>query len=139
MQANSPTDASEKIQSLDDVYYFGGQSVNDVQAVYPYTAKKDDEISMKPGDRLKISGNHWDGYSKATSRKTNQVGMFPSYLVEKYVHVVDFPDYSDFDRELAWATEMSVWPPERFWNIVSRYFAYLAQNICQLYVSQVCQ
>jgi glycoprotein 6-alpha-L-fucosyltransferase len=100
MQANSPTDASEKIQSLDDVYYFGGQIVNDVQAVYPYTAKNYEEISMKPGDRLQIAGNHWDGYSKAASRKSKKTGMFPSYLVEKYVHIVDFPDYSNFDKEL---------------------------------------
>ena len=100
MQASSPTDATEKIQSLDDVYYFGGQLVNDVQAVYPYTAKNYEEISMKAGDRLKIAGNHWDGYSKATSRAGGKTGMFPSYLVEKYVHVVEFPDYSDFDKEL---------------------------------------
>ena len=100
MQANSPTDASERIQSLDDVYYFGGQSVNDVQAVYSYQAKNSEEIDMKSGDRLKIAGNHWDGYSKATSKKSQRVGMFPSYLVEKYVHAVEFPDYSDFDKEL---------------------------------------
>ena len=98
MQAISPTDASEKIQSLDDVYYFGGQSVNDFQAVYSYSAKNDQEIALKPGDRLKIVGNHWDGYSKA--RANSKTGIFPSYLVEKYIHVVDFPDYSDFDKEL---------------------------------------
>ncbi|XP_028402791.1 alpha-(1,6)-fucosyltransferase-like [Dendronephthya gigantea] len=100
MQANSPTDASERVQSLDDVYYFGGQSVNDVQAVYSYKAKNYNEVNMKPGDRLKIAGNHWDGFSKGTSRANGKLGMFPSYLVEKYVHIVDFPDYSDFDKEL---------------------------------------
>ena len=100
MQANSPADASERVQSLDDVYYFGGQSVNDVQAIYHYKSRKNDEVDMKPGDRLKIAGNHWDGYSKATSRINQKTGMFPSYLVEKYVHIVDFPDYSDFDKEL---------------------------------------
>ncbi len=76
MQAISPTDASEKIQSLDDVYYFGGQSVNDFQAVYSYSAKNYQEIALKPGDRLKIVGNHWDGYSKASTRRIVKLEYF---------------------------------------------------------------
>lgn len=100
MQARS-TDASDNFQSLDDVYYFGGQSVNDVQAIYPYKAKNAGEIDLEPNDRLQIAGNHWDGYSKATSRINHRTGLFPSYLVEKYVHVVEFPDYSEFDIDKA--------------------------------------
>lgn len=100
MQAKSPTDASDSAQSLDDVYYFGGQSVNDVQAVYNYTAKNSNEISMTRGDRLKIAGNHWDGYSIATSRRNDKKGMFPSYLVENHLHIVKFPNYTEFDEKI---------------------------------------
>ena len=98
MQARFP-DASDNFQSLDDVYYFGGQSSNEVQAIYPYEAKNPGEISLQPGDLLNIAGNHWDGYTKATTKVNWRTGLFPSYLVEKFVHVVDFPDYSDFDAE----------------------------------------
>ena len=99
MQARLP-DASERFQSLDDVYYFGGQSVNDVQSVYPYESNIPGEISFPAGVRIQIAGNHWDGYSKGTSRNNWKTGLFPSYLVEKYIHVVDFPDYSHFDKEV---------------------------------------
>lgn len=97
MQSRFP-DASENFQSLDDVYYFGGQTSNDVQAIYSYKAKHTDDISLNQGDLLKIAGNHWDGFSKATNKRNMREGLFPSYLVEKYVHIVDFPDFSDFDK-----------------------------------------
>lgn len=35
MQSSQP-DAAKKFQSLDDIYYYGGQSGHDVRAIYPH-------------------------------------------------------------------------------------------------------
>jgi glycoprotein 6-alpha-L-fucosyltransferase len=37
-----------------------------------------------------IAGNHWNGWSKGTNRRTGQNGLFPSYLVREKWRIVDF-------------------------------------------------
>lgn len=92
MQSSQP-DAAKKFQSLDDIYYFGGQSGHDVKAVYPHRAQDSTQIDLAVGDRAGIAGNHWDGYSKGVNHKTHQDGLFPSYKVEDVMEVYDFPTY----------------------------------------------
>ena len=55
------------------VYYFGGQSAHNVQAVLPHKPDPShhDQIQMKSGDLIGIAGNHWNGYSKGKNLRTN--------------------------------------------------------------------
>ncbi len=74
------TDASWRVQSLDDIYYFGGQNDPYYKAVYDHEPLVDkNEIELKVGDKILIAGNHWNGYSKGTNMRTRQTGFFPSY------------------------------------------------------------
>ena len=84
MQARYVEDASWRFRSLDDVYYYGGQSPHDVRAVYDHEADaKRGEIEIRVGDLIGLAGNHWNGYSKGLNRRTNKEGLFPSYKVEE--------------------------------------------------------
>ncbi|XP_068688113.1 alpha-(1,6)-fucosyltransferase-like [Montipora foliosa] len=94
MQASQP-DSAKKFQSLDDIYYFGGQSGHDVRAIYPHKAKDSSEIDLSVGDRIGIAGNHWDGFSKGTVHQKGREGLFPSYKVEDVMDVEDFPTYDE--------------------------------------------
>lgn len=92
MQSSQP-DAAKKFQSLDDIYYFGGQSGHDVEAIYPHKARDGSEIDFNVGDRIGIAGNHWDGYSKGINHHHGKSGLFPSYKVQDVMEVADFPTY----------------------------------------------
>ena len=92
MQSSQP-DAAKKFQSLDDIYYFGGQSGHDVAAIYPHKARDGSEIDFNVGDRIGIAGNHWDGYSKGINHHHGKSGLFPSYKVQDVMEVADFPTY----------------------------------------------
>lgn len=93
MQTMYP-DASSRYKSLDDIYYYGGQNSHNREAVLEHIAKNHDEIHIKKGDLIGVAGNHWNGYSKGKSGRTNQIGLFPSFKVNDKVEVADFPTYS---------------------------------------------
>ncbi|KAF8385778.1 fut-8 [Pristionchus pacificus] len=80
-----------EFHSLDDVYYFGGQQAHEQVAIEKHVAENDREIDMEVGDLLGIAGNHWDGFSKGTNRRTGKVGLYPSYKVKENWRIVDFP------------------------------------------------
>ncbi|XP_077299866.1 alpha-(1,6)-fucosyltransferase 8 [Arctopsyche grandis] len=89
-------DASERFKSLDDIYYYGGQNPHNRVAVLPHNPKqRPQEMQMKVGDVIGIAGNHWNGYSKGSNRRTNQVGLFPSFKTKDKVDIADFPAYTN--------------------------------------------
>ena len=88
-------DASNKVQSLDDIYYYGGQNEHKVKAIIKHKARNGGEVDLEVGDELAIAGNHWDGYSKALSHRTRLEGLFPSFKVEEVINVADFPKYEN--------------------------------------------
>ncbi|EFP11174.1 CRE-FUT-8 protein [Caenorhabditis remanei] len=77
----SGADDGSKFHSLDDIYYFGGQQAHEVVVIEDHVALNNKEIDLKVGDKVGIAGNHWDGYSKGTNRRTYKEGVFPSYKV----------------------------------------------------------
>ncbi|EFO21758.2 variant SH3 domain-containing protein [Loa loa] len=84
-------DAGDRFHSLDDIYYFGGQQAHEQVAVESYRAESGNEIDLKIGDIIGIAGNHWNGFSMGTNRRTGKKGLYPSYKArEKYI-IVDFP------------------------------------------------
>jgi len=72
MQTRHP-DASQRFISLDDVYYYGG-GVGVLQvAEKVHEPRNDQEIELLAGDTVHLAGNHWNGMSKGTNRRTNRV------------------------------------------------------------------
>lgn len=94
MQTMHP-DAANRFQSLDDIYYYGGQNAHNREVVMAHQPRNHNELYLKVGDLIGIAGNHWDGFSKGKNGRTNQVGLFPSFKVNDKVEVADFPKYSN--------------------------------------------
>ncbi|CAJ0577233.1 unnamed protein product, partial [Mesorhabditis spiculigera] len=89
MQVRKPD--GEAFHSLDDVYYYGGQHDHEQVAIEDHLPERDAEIELKVGDAVGLAGNHWDGFSKGTNRRTQKVGLYPSYKVVERWRVIDFP------------------------------------------------
>lgn len=86
-------DAAGRFRSLDDVYYYGGQSSHIQIAVLPHHARDVNEMNLEEGDLIGIAGNHWDGYSKGKNLRTNQIGLYPSFKAQDRIETADFPTY----------------------------------------------
>jgi glycoprotein 6-alpha-L-fucosyltransferase len=53
------------------------------------------ELDMQVGDSIGIAGNHWDGYSKGTNRRTGKMGLYPSYKAQEKWRIVNFPIFAE--------------------------------------------
>ncbi|XP_059164715.1 alpha-(1,6)-fucosyltransferase-like isoform X2 [Physella acuta] len=94
-------DASKYFRSLDDVFYYGGQSAHDLRAVEAHPGNDDGVMELKPGDAIGIAGNHWNGFSKGVNRRTDQSALFPSYKAEDTVVKVKMPTYPQVPRKVS--------------------------------------
>lgn len=81
--------------SLDDIYYFGGQSSHNQIALLDHQAQSSNEISMKIGDIIGIAGNHWNGYSKGVNRETKENGLFPGFKTAERIETAPFDLFQD--------------------------------------------
>ncbi|KAK0056407.1 alpha-(1 6)-fucosyltransferase-like isoform X2 [Biomphalaria pfeifferi] len=92
-------DASNWFRSLDDIYYFGGQTHHLVRAMESNEEGEDLEgnkiIKLRKGDLIETAGNHWNGFSKGTSLSTGETGLYPSYKVEDVLEYVCLPDFAN--------------------------------------------
>lgn len=92
-------DASRNFRSLDDIYYFGGQTGHYQVAQVVHQAQPDsDELDLIPGDLIGVAGNHWNGFSKGRNERTGRTGVYPSYKVREHIELVNFPTYPEADR-----------------------------------------
>jgi hypothetical protein len=62
-------------------------------AVLPHTPKDPSEMELVVGDKISVAGNHWNGYSKGTNLRTNQLALYPTFKVVPRVETADFPTY----------------------------------------------
>ncbi|XP_025420415.1 alpha-(1,6)-fucosyltransferase-like isoform X2 [Sipha flava] len=72
-------DASERYASLDDIYYFGGQSHRLNEAVLQHNSNRPQEIDLQIGDQIFVDGNRWNGYSKGKNLRTHKTGLYPTF------------------------------------------------------------
>ena len=86
--------AYDFFHSLDDDYWYIGQTAREEEAVIPHEGGEK-ELSFEVGDVIGIAGNHWDGQSKGTRKKTMKVGLYPSHKLKKIYQIVETPLYSD--------------------------------------------
>ncbi|VDP76049.1 unnamed protein product [Echinostoma caproni] len=75
-------DASDRVQSLDDIYYFGGQQPSPFETIIA-----DESNQLQPGDRVSMAGNHWDGYAKVTPVKRTDAILVPAYKFQPGVDI----------------------------------------------------
>ena len=94
MQTLHP-DATHNFKSLDDVYYFGGQSGHQQIVIAEHIATSDEEMDLHLGDVISIAGNHWNGFSKGRNLRSGKVGIYPSYKVKEHVDIVAYPTYPE--------------------------------------------
>eukprot|EP00095_Tigriopus_kingsejongensis_P009295 snap_masked-scaffold175_size286436-processed-gene-1.29 protein:Tk09295 transcript:snap_masked-scaffold175_size286436-processed-gene-1.29-mRNA-1 annotation:"alpha-( )-fucosyltransferase" len=92
MQQRYP-DAANYFRSLDDIWYYGGQSEHQQMAILEHTPKGRQEIELKRGDVIGVAGNHWNGYNKGRNHRNNRVGLYPAYKTKENIKLVDFPTY----------------------------------------------
>lgn len=87
-------DASHKFKSLDDIWYYGGQSEHQQKTVLKHDSQgAPGELSLEVGDVLGVAGNHWDGFNKGRNHRTNRVGLYPEFKTKEMLKVEDFPKY----------------------------------------------
>nr|CAD7407073.1 unnamed protein product [Timema poppensis] len=94
MQTMYP-DAADLFRSLDDIYYYGGQSAHNRVAVLPHESQDARDMNLEVGDLVGVAGNHWDGFSKGKNLRTNRIGLYPSFKVVEKVEAVEFPTYPE--------------------------------------------
>ena len=93
IQQQKYPDASWRVKSLDDIWYFaGGDNIDEV--ILPHVKNSPDEINLQKGDVINSLGNHWNGYSKGKIKKSNTVGMYPLYKTKRKIKIAKFPTYS---------------------------------------------
>lgn len=83
-------DWSQAFDSLDDIYYFGGQSDHDQVAIYRHVSKETGELDMEVGDTIGIAGNHWNGWSKGLNRRSHDSGVYPGFKTVEKVKTAHF-------------------------------------------------
>ena len=99
MQTRFP-DASQYFKSLDDIFYYGGQNAHNQRAILSHVAQSPHEMSLEVGDVIGIAGNHWNGYSKGTNRRTGASGLYPSYKAVNIITVANFKFDEQFTEVL---------------------------------------
>ncbi|CAF4639603.1 unnamed protein product, partial [Rotaria sp. Silwood2] len=92
-------DGSWRIQSIDDIYYFGGQSSHYQRAVISHKNIWPGELSFERGDIIKTEGNHWDGFSQGSHTKNGTSGLYPSYKTEDIINIVKMYTYPEVKIE----------------------------------------
>jgi len=93
MQTRHP-DATNRFKSLDDIFYFGGQSEHVQEVIYPHRKRGSQELDLEVGDLVGVAGNHWDGFNKGRNHRSNKVGLYPEYKTKEKLRVVKFPEYN---------------------------------------------
>lgn len=90
MQTMHP-DAADRFNSLDDIFYYGGQSEHTQEVIYPHSRAHSGELDLQPGDVIGVAGNHWDGFNKGRNHRTNRIGLYPEYKTKEKLKIVKFP------------------------------------------------
>ncbi|XP_063722167.1 alpha-(1,6)-fucosyltransferase-like [Symsagittifera roscoffensis] len=93
MQSRETMDMSWRVESLDDLYYFGGQNEHFWEAIANHTSKGVNEMSLRIDDKVKVSGDLRNGFMVGTNLRTKREGLFPAYKVEER-----FETYKDILR-----------------------------------------
>lgn len=91
------TDASQRFVSLDDIYYYGGGRGMEQVAILPHKPRSSNELELQVGDMIGVAGNHWNGLSKGTNRRTNKVRilhfLFPHFCFATFYKINIFPPF----------------------------------------------
>ncbi|XP_047493483.1 alpha-(1,6)-fucosyltransferase-like [Penaeus chinensis] len=105
MQTLHP-DASRKVFSVDSPYWFHFQSDHVVEARYPHAPRRNNEIRLKEGDRVKEVLKHYsnhrnyhDGFIHGVNQRTKEAGLYPLYKTVDVLQLADTPSFDRIDGE----------------------------------------
>ena len=85
MQSHEAMDMSWRAESLDDMYYFGGQNERFWEAIANHTSHGVNEMALRVGDPIRLSGDLRNGYFVGINQRTQREAMFPAYKVRDKV------------------------------------------------------
>ncbi|CAF1024054.1 unnamed protein product [Rotaria sp. Silwood1] len=88
-------DGAWRVESLDDVYYFGGQNAHNQRAVISHKSIMPNDFSFERGDIIGTEGNHWNGFSKGSDKTNDKSGLYPSYKIEEIVNIAKMYTYPE--------------------------------------------
>nr|XP_027219137.1 alpha-(1,6)-fucosyltransferase-like [Penaeus vannamei] len=98
-------DASRKVFSVDSPYWFHYQSGHEVEARFPHTPRRDSEIELQRGDRVKEVLRHYsnhrnlhDGFIHGVNQRTRKAGLYPIYKTVDVLRLADTPPFDAIDR-----------------------------------------
>ncbi|ROT69271.1 putative alpha-(1,6)-fucosyltransferase-like isoform X1 [Penaeus vannamei] len=98
-------DASRKVFSVDSPYWFHYQSGHEVEARFPHTPRRDSEIELQKGDRVKEVLRHYsnnpnlhDGFIHGVNQRTRKAGLYPIYKTVDVLRLADTPPFDAIDR-----------------------------------------
>ena len=74
-------DDAQSFTSLDDLFYYGGQSAHRQVARFNDEGLQEGHIPLVKGQKVGVAGNHWNGYSMGTSESSLRRGLYPSIKV----------------------------------------------------------
>ncbi|XP_047493051.1 alpha-(1,6)-fucosyltransferase-like [Penaeus chinensis] len=104
MQTLHP-DASRKVFSVDAPYWFHFQSKHEVEARYPHTPRREGELELQKGDRVRevlryysSHRNFHDGFLHGVNQRTNKGGLYPVYKTVDVLRVADTPPFDAIDK-----------------------------------------
>lgn len=96
---DSNGDATHSFRSLDRIYHFDDIAHPQEQIVkLPHKPVHKDELELRIGDRVRVIGNHWDGFAVGINVQTGKKGRFPSYKAENIFSIVKYPTYEQGTR-----------------------------------------
>lgn len=87
-------EAVRAVHSLDSIYHFNSIGhPHEQRAILAHRPAGEDEIELRVGDHVRITGNHWDGFAQGTNVRTGKSGRYPAYKAEDVVPLVKYPSY----------------------------------------------
>ncbi|XP_063591496.1 alpha-(1,6)-fucosyltransferase-like [Penaeus indicus] len=97
-------DASRKVFSVDSPYWFHFQSDHEVEARYPHTPRREEEIELQKGDRVREilryyskHRNYHDGFIHGFNQRTRKAGLYPIYKTVDVLRLADTPPFDAID------------------------------------------
>ncbi|XP_042857878.1 alpha-(1,6)-fucosyltransferase-like [Penaeus japonicus] len=104
MQTLRP-DAPARVFSVDTPYYFHLESQQVVEARYPHSPRRREELELQKGDRVaeipmyfRKTPNQHDGFLRGKNLRTGRIGFYPVYKTVNVLRIADTPSFDAIDN-----------------------------------------
>ncbi|XP_063597063.1 alpha-(1,6)-fucosyltransferase-like [Penaeus indicus] len=98
-------DAPSRAFSVDSAYWFHVEVGNKVQARYPHTPRRANELELHKGDQVKVIPQYYrkqpnlqDGFRAGRNLRTASYGLYPVYKMVEILQLADVPPFEHIDK-----------------------------------------